>query len=197
MSPQSLFLIAMVTAAGMITSVACSSDTPIPATGGTSNPDVPATVAAAVQLTIEAMGTITPTSKDRAQSPEVKVVALSTAILPDSVRFSVYFIDVGQGDATLITTDSGYKLLIDGGRSKGRIRDRLSSLNIDDLDAIVVTYPDADHIAGLIEVLKIYDVEHIYLNGGQSSSATYATVGNQQKWDTFVKERSGGCGSIV
>ena len=24
-----------------------------------------------------------------------------------------------------------------------------------------------------------------------------STVGNQQKWDTFVKERSGGCGSIV
>ena len=109
---------AMVTAAGMIASVACSSDMLVPATEDTSNPDVPATVAVAVQLTIEAMATVTPTSKDRAQSPEVKVVALSTAILPDSVRFSVYFIDVGQGDATLITTDSGYKLLIDGGRCR-------------------------------------------------------------------------------
>ena len=88
--------------------------------------------------------------------------------------FSIYFIDVGQGDATLIVSNDGHSLLVDGGRSKTRIRDRLSALGIQDIDAIAATHPDADHIAGLTEVLTMYKVENVYLNGGQSSTATHA-----------------------
>ena len=88
--------------------------------------------------------------------------------------FSIYFIDVGQGDATLIVSNDGHSLLVDGGRSKTRIRDRLSALGIQDIDAIAATHPDADHIAGLTEVLAMYKVENVYLNGGQSSTATHA-----------------------
>ena len=88
--------------------------------------------------------------------------------------FSIYFIDVGQGDATLVVSNDGQSLLVDGGRSKTRIRDRLSALGIQDIDAIAATHPDADHIAGLTEVLGMYDVENVYLNGGQSSAATHA-----------------------
>jgi beta-lactamase superfamily II metal-dependent hydrolase len=81
---------------------------------------------------------------------------------------------VGQGDATLIVSNDGHSLLVDGGRSKTRIRDRLSALGIQDIDAIAATHPDADHIAGLTEVLAMYKVENVYLNGGQSSTATHA-----------------------
>ena len=88
--------------------------------------------------------------------------------------FSIYFIDVGQGDATLVVSNDGHSLLVDGGRSKTRIRDRLSALGIQDIDAIAATHPDADHIAGLTEVLAMYKVENVYLNGGQSSTATHA-----------------------
>ncbi len=88
--------------------------------------------------------------------------------------FSIYFIDVGQGDATLIVSNDRQSLLVDGGRSKTRIRDRLTALGIEDIDAIAATHPDADHIAGLTEVLDMYDVENVYLNGGQSSTATHA-----------------------
>ncbi len=81
---------------------------------------------------------------------------------------------MGQGDATLIVSNDRQSLLVDGGRSKTRIRDRLTALGIEDIDAIAATHPDADHIAGLTEVLDMYDVENVYLNGGQSSTATHA-----------------------
>ena len=81
---------------------------------------------------------------------------------------------MGQGDATLVISNDGHSLLVDGGRSKTRIRDRLSALGIQDIDAIAATHPDADHIAGLTEVLAMYKVENVYLNGGQSSTATHA-----------------------
>ena len=87
--------------------------------------------------------------------------------------FTIRFIDVGQGDATLIIADTGEALLIDGGRSKTRIRDRLTAMGVTDLDAIAATHPDADHIAGLVEVLKMYDIEDIYLNGGSSDTQIF------------------------
>ena len=89
--------------------------------------------------------------------------------------FDLHFIDVGQGDATLITASTGETLLVDGGRSKSRIRTRLETLGITDLDAIAMTHPDADHIAGLVEVLEMFQVERIYLNGGEKGTQTFAS----------------------
>ena len=68
------------------------------------------------------------------------VPAAVPAAAPGS-GFTVYFIDVGQGDATLVVASTGETLLIDGGRSKDRIRDRLERLGIENLDA--TGYADA------------------------------------------------------
>jgi competence protein ComEC len=89
-----------------------------------------------------------------------------------TTSFRVNFIDVGQGDATLVTVD-GQRLLIDGGRSGATIVQRLSALGVDDLDAVVATHPDADHVGGLAAVLAAYQVERIYVNGDPSTTQTY------------------------
>jgi beta-lactamase superfamily II metal-dependent hydrolase len=86
--------------------------------------------------------------------------------------FSVDFIDVGQGDATLITV-GGQRLLIDGGRPANLVVQRLQSLGVTDLDVIVATHPDADHVGGLAAVLAAYSVERIYINGDPSTTQTY------------------------
>ena len=86
---------------------------------------------------------------------------------------TVHFIDVGQGDATLIVAQNGESLLVDGGRSRERIRDRLTRLGVTDLDAVLATHPDADHIAGLIEVLLMFEVERFYWNGQTRETLTY------------------------
>jgi beta-lactamase superfamily II metal-dependent hydrolase len=90
--------------------------------------------------------------------------------------FTIHFIDVEQGDATLIVASTGETLLVDGGRSKDRIRDRLERLGIEDLDAIAMTHPDADHIAGLVEALELYRIERVYLNGGETDTKTYENL---------------------
>jgi beta-lactamase superfamily II metal-dependent hydrolase len=94
----------------------------------------------------------------------------------DSVEsgFTIHFIDVGQGDATLITTEDGERLLVDGGRSKSRIIDRLNALGVAGLDAILATHADADHLAGLVAVLEEdYQIERIYWNGQMSDTKTF------------------------
>jgi competence protein ComEC len=107
---------------------------------------------------------------------------------PDAAGFTIDFIDVGQGDATLVTTDTGEALLVDGGRSKKRLRERLESMGIEDLDAIALTHPDADHVAGLVEVLEMFPVERIYLNGGGSNSQTFGNfmVGVEAEGATVI-----------
>lgn len=87
----------------------------------------------------------------------------------------VHFLDVGQGDAIFIETPSGKQVLIDGGRD-GRVLGELSHVMgfFDrEIDMVVGTHPDLDHIGGLIDVLKRYKVASILTteNKGESSAA--------------------------
>ena len=71
----------------------------------------------------------------------------------------VYFIDVGQGDASLLCSD-GHYMLIDGGPSDSSdvIFAFLREHDIAKLDYIVATHPDADHIGGLAAALEASEV---------------------------------------
>lgn len=90
-----------------------------------------------------------------------------------SSGFEVVFIDVGQGDAELITI-GGERLLIDGGRSGTLVVGRLRALGVTHLDAVLATHPDADHIGGLAAVLEAYGVRRVYVNGETNDTDAYA-----------------------
>lgn len=112
--------------------------------------------------------TPTPTAIPTHSSASIGTPTLNPTLIPirkTSSGFQIYFIDVGQGDATLILTDTGNTVLIDGGRSKTRIQERLNTIGLKDLDAIIATHADADHLAGLVEVLALFQIERIYVNG--------------------------------
>lgn len=80
-----------------------------------------------------------------------------TAAIEPPPPLTIHFLDVGQGDAILVTMN-GRRLLVDGGPSRERLRTRLQALGVTDIDAILVTNPDADHIRGLIEALSMFQV---------------------------------------
>ena len=88
---------------------------------------------------------------------------------------TIHFLDVGQGDAILVTMN-GRRLLVDGGPSRERLRTRLQTLGVTDIDAILVTNPDADHIRGLIEALSMFQVETFYSSASTNPSATYSEL---------------------
>lgn len=66
---------------------------------------------------------------------------------------TVRFIDVGQGDASLLTSPGGATILVDGGPDPAVVATELVSLGVRRLDLIVATHPHADHIVGLPAVL--------------------------------------------
>lgn len=90
----------------------------------------------------------------------------------------VDYLDVGQGDATLITTPEGIVVLIDGGRDSAVLRSlgRVQPYFDRTIDLVIATHPDSDHVGGLIDVLKRYNVDRILMtenNHDTPASAMY------------------------
>jgi beta-lactamase superfamily II metal-dependent hydrolase len=85
--------------------------------------------------------------------------------LDTKARLECYFLDVGQGDATLIVTPARKKILIDGGKgvAAGRASEAEQALiwkyRLDEvttpieIDLVVLTHADEDHIGGLINLV--------------------------------------------
>jgi len=72
---------------------------------------------------------------------------------------TIHFIDVGQGDATLIDTTEKDVLIDAGTRSNGQlVFDYLIANSITRLDFVIGTHPDADHIGGLITLMNEFDL---------------------------------------
>ena len=97
----------------------------------------------------------------------------------------VTFLDVGQGDATLIETVGGAQVLIDGGPNASVLQELARALPVfdTDLDLVIGTHPDMDHIGGLVDVLERYDVKHILMteNKGESAAAqAYARAATEE-----------------
>ena len=70
----------------------------------------------------------------------------------------VTFFDVGQGDAIFIETPKNQQILIDGGPDKIILEKLSQTMPFYDrsIDLLILTHPDADHLTGLIEVLKYW-----------------------------------------
>jgi competence protein ComEC len=79
---------------------------------------------------------------------------------------SVNFLDIGQGDAILIDTPAHAKILIDGGRDNlilEKLGTQLSFLE-NEIDIVIGTHDDLDHIGGLVSVLERYKVHNLILS---------------------------------
>lgn len=72
----------------------------------------------------------------------------------------IHFLDVGQGDATLLLCD-GEAMLVDGGtpENSNLIYTYLKNHNIENLRYIIATHPDSDHVGGLSGALNYAKTE--------------------------------------
>ncbi|XUX00464.1 MAG: DNA internalization-related competence protein ComEC/Rec2 [Dehalogenimonas sp.] len=116
----------------------------------------------------------------------VTVLSSSVLMFPDDHRLRITFLDVGQGDAVYIRTPAGQDVLIDGGPSPQSLAQELSKkMPFWDrsIELVVSTHVDADHLTGLIEVLKRYKVNQVIDSGIAADTDPY------REWRRLIDEK--------
>lgn len=112
----------------------------------------------------------------------IAVVFLIMLLLTRIVRIinptlKIYFIDVGQGDSTLIVTPKNKKILIDGGEGKTNVLFQyLLDRRINKIDYIIISHFDSDHCNGLIEIIEKMRVENIVMSKQSKESQEYKKI---------------------
>jgi competence protein ComEC len=100
-------------------------------------------------------------------------------------ELEVVFFDVGQGDAAFIELPNRQQILIDGGPDGQLLLEKLGKeMPFWDrtIDLVILTHPEHDHMAGLLEVLKRYKIENILWTGVLRDTAEY------KEWERLIKK---------
>ncbi len=111
----------------------------------------------------------------------------------------VHFLNIGQGDATLVQYLGSYQILIDGGPNGKKLLSELSKVmpaTDRTIEIVIMTHPDKDHFGGLISVMKTYSVKMILCNGQEADTAIFQQYKKVVK-DQEIKEYTFGEGSEI
>lgn len=93
--------------------------------------------------------------------------------------FEVTYIDVGQGNSCYVRFPDGKNMLVDGGTAQygSTVVDFLKSKNVSQIDYLIATHADSDHIGGLNSVIENFEVKSFYrpfqIAGSGSSAETF------------------------
>lgn len=106
----------------------------------------------------------------------------------------VHFLDVGQGDCTVVEFPDGDALVVDGGngsfQTSAALVRYLKGLNAVSY-TLVATHADSDHIGGLAEILRYFPVRALYLPQEGSASRAYLRL------EQIAKSRGAEIGTLV
>ncbi|MBR5308122.1 MAG: MBL fold metallo-hydrolase [Clostridia bacterium] len=99
------------------------------------------------------------------------------------------FIDVGQGDSTLITTPGGEYILVDTGTSiETRLIKHLEASGVDEIDYLILTHPHNDHIGGAASVLAKFDVKCVIMPDAATNTTLF-----DKFYRAIAREKKNGC----
>lgn len=117
-------------------------------------------------------------------------VAVWSLVFSGNLRFKnpeIDFLDIGQGDASLIALPGGVKVLIDGGKPDGGIEKNLEailSVNERYIDLVMISHPQLDHYGGLINVLRNYKIGAVLTSQANSENASWKEL------EKVIKEKN-------
>ncbi|MBI4225030.1 MAG: MBL fold metallo-hydrolase [Candidatus Sungbacteria bacterium] len=113
------------------------------------------------------------------------VIWYAVFTLEGSHHLRLIVFDIGQGDSIFIQAENDTQVLIDGGPSNAVLAKLGSVMPFWDrsIDLVVLTHPHADHMAGLIEVLKRYDIGMVLESGADYSTAEY------REWHALLEQK--------
>lgn len=114
--------------------------------------------------------------------------------VPKDSKLMISYMDVGQGDGAYIKVN-GNDILIDAGpRSNSKeLLEQLKAKSIDDFELVIATHPHEDHIGGMVDVFKEYEVKSFYSPKITHTTKTYENLVKAVKDEGLkTKELKGG-----
>lgn len=94
---------------------------------------------------------------------------------------TIRFLDVGQGDAVLITSPDGKSLVYDGGRTESRMRELIRQYDIKNVTVVIASHADSDHSTGLIPIVALTRPLYFVNNGIGGDTQTWQKLTNVVK----------------
>ena len=109
--------------------------------------------------------------------PPVKVEESQPVDLTEDGQAKIHIIDVGQGDSTLVQTDS-FNLLIDAGTGKAeeKLVAYLEDVGVEKIDIMLLTHPHEDHIGGADLVIENFEVGEIIMPNATANTKAFERV---------------------
>ena len=92
---------------------------------------------------------------------------------------AVVFLDVGQGDASLILASNGSAILVDAGPEPPVLAAALRRYGVDRIELLVVTHPHEDHVAGLVGLVGRIPIDLVWMGGTIHSGDSWESVSAQ------------------
>lgn len=88
----------------------------------------------------------------------------------------VHFIDVDQGDATLLMSPT-FTILIDAGRhDRDDVVPYLKTVEVEKINLLIGTHPHADHIGQMDKVLNNFEVSEVWMSGNTHTTQIFERV---------------------
>jgi competence protein ComEC len=106
----------------------------------------------------------------------VTSVTLWQALDGNDDRLRLIVLDIGQGDAILIETPAGHRILVDGGPSGPALMQALGRVLPHDarrIDLLVLSHGQDDHVTGFVELLERYEVGAAVAGPLEGETAAY------------------------
>ena len=87
----------------------------------------------------------------------------------------MFFIDVGQGDCSVIKLPDGSIIMIDAGEKTAvtAVAKYLDENKIDKIDYLVATHPHSDHIGAMADLIDNYDIGSVFMPKVQNDTSTF------------------------
>lgn len=114
-------------------------------------------------------------------------MSYSKTELPSDSFAEVHYIDVGQGDCTLIECDGHYMLIDAGEDDKGTyVQNYLRKQGISFLDYLIITHNDSDHCGGADVIITKFDIGKIFMTEKNNKTAAFRNVVNALSYRNYA-----------